>query len=109
MTPWLGRVGSGEAPTTAIVRASRRICSGLLTILTRVPVDDRLMRWRAGAAALAEAVAADWGLTLQEAYVPGAVGHVVRVDTAEGEPAVLKVFFPDRETELEPDALERWD
>jgi streptomycin 6-kinase len=67
------------------------------------------MRWRAGAPALAEAVAADWGLTLREAYVPGAVGHVVRVDTAEGEPAVLKVFFPDRETEQEPDALERWD
>ena len=66
------------------------------------------MRWRAGAPALAEAVAADWGLTMREAYVPGAVGHVVRVDTAEGEPAVLKVFFPDRETEQEPDALERW-
>src|SRR5215207_3449409 len=28
MTPWLGRAGSGEAPTSAIVFASRRICSG---------------------------------------------------------------------------------
>jgi hypothetical protein len=28
MTPWLGRSGFGEAPTTAIVFASRRICSG---------------------------------------------------------------------------------
>ena len=28
MTPWLGRSGFGEAPTSAIVLASRRICSG---------------------------------------------------------------------------------
>src|SRR5688572_32065064 len=28
MTPWLGRCGLGEAPTSAIVLASRRICSG---------------------------------------------------------------------------------
>jgi predicted amidohydrolase len=40
MTPWLARAGSGDAPTTAIVRASRRICSGLRTILQTVP--DRI-------------------------------------------------------------------
>ena len=28
MTPWLDRCGSGDAPTTAIVRASRRISTG---------------------------------------------------------------------------------
>jgi predicted amidohydrolase len=31
ITPWLGRSGRGEAPTRAIVRASARICSGVLT------------------------------------------------------------------------------
>src|SRR5437879_1755724 len=31
MTPWLVREGSGDAPTTAIVRAARRISSGVLT------------------------------------------------------------------------------
>src|ERR671936_684639 len=29
MTPWLGRSGRGEAPTIAIVRASRRISAGV--------------------------------------------------------------------------------
>jgi streptomycin 6-kinase len=33
----------------------------------------------------------------------------VRATTADGEPAVLKVFFPDHESFQEPDALERWD
>src|SRR5436853_3999157 len=31
MTPWLGRSGRGEAPTTAIVRTSRRISAGVRT------------------------------------------------------------------------------
>ena len=69
---------------------------------------DPIGQWRAGAPAIAEDVAADWGLTLGAAYTPGACGHVVRATTGEGAPAVLKVFFPDRESEQEPDALERW-
>src|SRR6267378_564471 len=32
MTPWLVRDGLGDAPTTAIVRAVRRISSGVLTL-----------------------------------------------------------------------------
>jgi streptomycin 6-kinase len=71
-------------------------------------VPDPIGQWRAGAPAIAEDVAADWGLTLGAAYTPGACGHVVRATTGEGAPAVLKVFFPDRESEQEPDALERW-
>lgn len=74
--------------------------------------DDVLVaieRWRESAPGIAEEVAADWGLTLGEPYVPGFCGHVVRATTAEGEPAVLKVYFPDRESALEPDALEAWD
>src|ERR687888_1415229 len=31
MTPWLGRSGRGDAPTTAIVLASRRISAGVRT------------------------------------------------------------------------------
>jgi streptomycin 6-kinase len=68
-----------------------------------------LARWRAGAPALAEQVAGDWGLTLGAPYVPGFCGHVVRVELPDGSPAVLKLFWPDRESLQEPDALERWD
>jgi streptomycin 6-kinase len=74
--------------------------------------DDVLVaieHWRARAPRLADEVAADWGLTLGEPYVPGFCGHVVRATTADGEPAVLKVSFRDRETEQEADALDVWD
>ena len=73
--------------------------------------DDVLVaiaRWREAAPGIAEDVSEDWGLTLGEPYVPGFCGHVVRAETEDGTPAVLKVYFPDRETEHEPDALEAW-
>src|SRR6266436_1469237 len=44
-----------------------------------------------------------------EPYVPGACGHVMRVERADGTPAVLKVFWPHHEAEHEADALDRWD
>ena len=75
-------------------------------------VDDVLVaieRWRETAPRIADDVATHWGLTLGEPYTPGFCGHVVRATTADGEPAVLKVYFPDRESEQEPDALEAWD
>jgi streptomycin 6-kinase len=68
-----------------------------------------LDEWRADAPRLAETIAECWNLRLGDPYVPGACGHVVRAELADGTPAVLKVFFPDRETEQEADALERWD
>jgi streptomycin 6-kinase len=71
-------------------------------------VELAIARWREGAPAIADEVAADWGLTLGEPYSPGFCGHVVRATTADGTPAVLKIVFPDRESEQEPDALERW-
>src|SRR4051794_2321834 len=74
--------------------------------------DDVLVaiaRWRESAPAIAEEIAEEWGLTLGAAYAPGFCGHVVRAETEDGVPAVLKVFFPDRESEQEPDALEAWD
>ena len=70
---------------------------------------ELIARWRESAPALTAEVAEEWGLTLGEPYVPGAVGHAVRATTADGTPAVLKVSFPDRETEQEPHALAAWD
>jgi streptomycin 6-kinase len=68
-----------------------------------------LAEWRAGAPELAEEVAELWDLRLGEPYVPGACGHVVRAELRDGTPAVLKLYWPDRESLQEPDALERWD
>jgi streptomycin 6-kinase len=65
--------------------------------------------WLTGVPALLDEVAQSWGLTPGRAYPPGAVGHAVRVELADGTPAVLKLSNPDREILLEPDALERWD
>ena len=65
--------------------------------------------WRRGAGRLADEVALDWGLTLGAPYAAGVVGHVVRAALPDGTPAVLKLSLPHRESEQEPDALERWD
>jgi streptomycin 6-kinase len=51
----------------------------------------------------------EWGLRLGEPYVQGAAGHTVRAQLQDGTPAVLKLIFPHRESELEADALEFWD
>jgi streptomycin 6-kinase len=50
-----------------------------------------------------------WELTLGEPYADGAAGHVVRAHLPDGTPAALKIGFPHRESEREPDALERWE
>jgi streptomycin 6-kinase len=49
-----------------------------------------------------------WGLRLGEPYEPGAVGHAVRADLPDGRRAVLKLIYPDRESEHEADALALW-
>jgi streptomycin 6-kinase len=51
----------------------------------------------------------EWELVLGEPYEPGAAGHAVRAELPDGRPAVLKVIYPDRETEHEADALALWD
>ena len=68
-----------------------------------------LEEWRANAPLIAEEVAVRWNLRLGGAYVPGWCGHVVRAELPDRTPAVLKVYWPDRESLQEPDALERWD
>ena len=65
--------------------------------------------WRERVPELLEAAVSRWGLTLGEAYPPGAAGHVVRAALADGTPAVLKLIFPHREAEHEADALAVWD
>ena len=57
-----------------------------------------LADWRAGAPELAENVAEDWGLRLGEEYPAGVCGHVVRAELPDGAPAVLKVYWPHRES-----------
>ena len=52
--------------------------------------------------------AEEWRLELGEPYVGGAAGYVVRAQLPDGAPAVLKLGYPHRESEREPDALERW-
>jgi streptomycin 6-kinase len=69
----------------------------------------QIAEWRASVSELVADCRDRWGLRIGEPYVPGACGHVVRVELADGTPAVLKVFWPHHEAEQEADALERWD
>jgi streptomycin 6-kinase len=58
---------------------------------------------------LAAECAEEWELRLGEPYEPGAAGHAVRAELADGRLAVLKLVYPDRESEHEADALAVWD
>jgi streptomycin 6-kinase len=69
----------------------------------------QIAEWRANVAELVIDCCERWDLRPGEPYVPGAAGHVLKVERADGTPAVLKVFWPHREAEQEADALERWD
>lgn len=53
--------------------------------------------------------AEEWGLQLSEPYPSGAAGYAVRTELPDGRPAVLKLIYPDRESEHEADALALWD
>lgn len=64
--------------------------------------------WRATVPGLVAECAAQWRLTLGEPYAPGAAGHAQRVQLPDGTPAVLKLWFPHRESEHEADALALW-
>jgi streptomycin 6-kinase len=57
---------------------------------------------------LAAECADEWELRLGEPYEPGAAGHAVRAALPDGRRAVLKLTFPDRESEHEADALALW-
>jgi streptomycin 6-kinase len=51
----------------------------------------------------------EWGLQLSDPYPSGAAGYAVRTELPDGRPAVLKLIYPDHESEHEADALALWD
>jgi streptomycin 6-kinase len=57
---------------------------------------------------IVQACADAWGLRLGEPYDGGKVGLALRAERADGSPAVLKVNFPERDTEHEATALGLW-
>lgn len=65
--------------------------------------------WLDRLASLTAAVVADWSLRVDGAPAHGAAALVVPVRTEDGEPAMLKLGFPDEESEHEHLALRRWD
>jgi streptomycin 6-kinase len=64
--------------------------------------------WRESVPQLVAACVDRWSLELGEPYVQGAAGHTVRVELPDGSPAVLKLIYPQRESEHEAEALEVW-
>ena len=50
-----------------------------------------------------------WGLHVEAAFPGSHVSLVAPATLADGTPAVLKLNFPEPESEHEPDALEHWD
>jgi streptomycin 6-kinase len=65
--------------------------------------------WLDALPALVGACAASWELRLGEPFAGSYVSLVVPAVDATGTAAVLKVQFPDRESEQEAAALRRWD
>lgn len=58
---------------------------------------------------LVEGCVRDWRLTLSAPFTPGSVAWVAPAELPDGTRAVLKVNFPDAESEHEADALAFWD
>jgi streptomycin 6-kinase len=76
----------------------------------RSPIDRYRSKddWDATAAELVGTMLERWHLTAGDAYVGGEAASVLRVTTADGRPAVLKVGFPHVEGIWEAVALESW-
>jgi streptomycin 6-kinase len=83
-----------------------------------VPIPASLERWRkvpggrawlSGLPAIVEACAEAWDLRVGEPYNGGKVGLALKVERADGTPAVLKINFPSRDSEHEATALAHWD
>ncbi|MBX3099753.1 MAG: phosphotransferase [Salinibacterium sp.] len=64
--------------------------------------------WNAAAADLVGTMLARWNLTADQAFVSSGPASVLRVITADGSSAVLKVGFPHPEGVWEAVALEAW-
>jgi streptomycin 6-kinase len=57
---------------------------------------------------LVEGCVRDWKLTLGAPFAPGSVAWVAPAELPDGSHAVLKINFPDMESEHEADALAFW-
>jgi len=64
--------------------------------------------WLKSLPAIVGECAEAWDLRLGDPYNGGKVGLALRVERADGSPAVLKVSFPGRETAHEAAALAHW-
>ena len=58
---------------------------------------------------LVHACTAAWVLQVGKPYAASSVSLALPATRPDGSPAVLKIQFPDRESEYEADALARWD
>jgi streptomycin 6-kinase len=65
--------------------------------------------WLASLPSIVESCAERWSLRVDGPYEGGNVALVLAAELEDGTPAVLKVGFPDVESEHEPDALRHWD
>jgi streptomycin 6-kinase len=64
--------------------------------------------WLAALPAIVGGCVEQWSLALGEAFEPAHISLVVQVVLPDGAPAVLKVNFPEPESEQEADALAHW-
>jgi streptomycin 6-kinase len=65
--------------------------------------------WLDSLTSIVDACAERWSLTVGPALEGQNVSHVRAVELPDGTPAVLKINFPDAESEHEADALRLWD
>ncbi|MGZ8736449.1 MAG: aminoglycoside phosphotransferase family protein [Nocardioides sp.] len=75
---------------------------------SQAALGDDWARWLDGLPRLVADVADDWELTFDGEPTHGFCALVVAVRTVSGRPAVLKVGFPDDESEHEHLALQHW-
>jgi streptomycin 6-kinase len=64
--------------------------------------------WLKSLPRLAEECAERWSLRLGEPFPEGNISLALPVTCSDGEPAVLKLNFPEEESAREADALEHW-
>jgi streptomycin 6-kinase len=65
-------------------------------------------RWLAGLPADVRVCAESWSLVIGEPFQDGRIAFVLAATRIDGTPVVLKLSFPDEESEHEPDALAHW-
>jgi streptomycin 6-kinase len=64
--------------------------------------------WLERLPAIVEEAASRWGLRIGEPLEPGHISFVVPVEQEDGAAAILKINFPEEESEHEGDALRHW-